>query len=151
MSIDFKKYTITLPSGTYILAASLHTSGYRFKIGDVIRYRGPSQGAILAPGDDVEIVRLGADPSYYIVKLAGSFTTHTWMVKDTDLEPTYSLPYQYSISDYDAVDSSASSSYDDIKIKRKENGECEACGKKREMSIFGLSDCSCTPQLPARW
>lgn len=123
---------------------------YRFNVGDVIKYRGPSQGGILAPGDDVEVLRLGADPSYYIVKLAGSFTTHTWMVKDADLEPTYSLPYQYSIYDT-PVDSAATSSYDELIEKRKANGECTACGKKREMSMFGLSDCSCSPPPPARW
>lgn len=123
---------------------------YRFNIGTQVTYRGPSQGGHLGTGNLVEIVRLGSDPSYYIVKRANSIITDTWIVKDTDLEPTYSLPYQYYI--YDGVDNSASSSYtDDLKVKRKANGECESCGKKREMSMFGLSDCSCSPPPPARW
>lgn len=132
---------------------------YRFKVGDVIKYRGPSKGGILAPGDDVEIVRCGADPSYYIVKLAGSFTTHTWMVKDTDLEAPQKLPWSHTYSMFDdhvaysdtPVDSAPTSSYDELIEKRKANGECTACGKKREMSFHGLLDCSCSPPPPARW
>lgn len=156
MSGDFKKYTIKLPDGYYVVTTAVYGQGvpaasaYRFNIGTQVTYRGPSQSSHLGTGNLVEIVRLGSDPSYYIVKRANSIITDTWIVKDTDLEPTYSLPYQYSI--YDGVDNSASSSYtDDLKVKRKANGECESCGKKREMSMFGLSDCSCSPPLPARW
>lgn len=129
---------------------------YRFKIGQQVTYNGPSQGGMLTSGDEVEIVRLGSDTTYYIVKLVGTFTTQTWIVKDSDLGNTnsYQLPIGLDYADalsYTGIDSDASVGYDDLIEKRKANGECTACGKKRPMSMFGLEDCSCTPQPQARW
>lgn len=165
MSGDFKKYTIKLPDGYYVVTTAVYGQGvpaasaYRFNIGTQVTYRGPSQSGHLGTGNLVEIVRLGSDPSYYIVKRANSIITDTWIVKDTDLEDTRKLPWSHTYTMFDdhvaygdtPVDNSPNTSYDDLIEKRKANGECTACGKRLEMSFHGLLDCLCTPQLPARW
>lgn len=156
-----------LPPGWAIDLAAMNTGqgipaapNYRFNIGDIVRYRGPSRGGVLAPGDEVEIVRQGSDPSYYIIKIFGSFTNNTWSAADDELEPsksrTYDPVYNYYVGDYPqlplGLDSSPVPDYlESTKKERKERGECVTCGKRLEMSFHGLLDCSCTPQLPARW
>jgi hypothetical protein len=121
---------------------------YRFKPGQQVTYNGPSTGG-LHPGIEVEICRQGSTSDYYIVKVVGTYTTATYMVKDVDLANTYN-PYAYD--GYMGLDEQLPFGYnEDVVKKRIEQGECAACGKKREMSMFGLLDCSCSPPLPARW
>ena len=162
MSGSFK-----LPPGWVVDLAAMQTGQgvlatlkYRFNVGDVARYKGPSRGGVLAPGDEVEIVRQGSDPSYYIIKLFGSFTNNTWSAADDELETIkgYDAAYKYYVGDYPAqlplgLDSSSVPDYlENIKKERKERGECQNCGKKREMSIHGLLPCSsCEQPLPVRW
>ena len=121
---------------------------YRFKPGQQVIYNGTTTSG-LYPGIEVEVVRQGSTNDYYIVKVVGTYTTATYMVKDAELGNQYN-PYAYD--GYMGLDEQLPFGYnEDVVKKRIEQGECAACGKKREMSIHGLLDCSCSPPSQARW
>lgn len=132
---------------------------YAFNVGDTATYHGPPLGGILAPADVVEIVRQAGDPSYYVVKIFGSFAAYTFMVQANYLKSHVHGNVSQYTGDYDisGLDSQlplgySNSTSEETKQKRKEAGECETCGRKRDVSIHGLLPCSsCEQPLPARW
>lgn len=120
----------------------------RFKAGDVVYYTGPTVGT-LNPHTLVEVVGPAIGTDVWSVRVTGYYNTTTYTVKESYLSA--GDPY---VGDYYPVDNYLPYGHndtDELRKKRKENGECEKCGKKREVSVFGLLDCSCSPSLPQRW
>lgn len=101
---------------------------------------------LLAPGDAVEVIE-DLNPGYRI-KLSSPWHGAIFTCADADL-------YQFELPGFDALDTTNSSSYDvssSEKLARKAGGRCETCGKKLEMSVWGLLPCSrCQPPAPAKW
>lgn len=102
---------------------------------------------LLAPGDAVEVIE-DLNPGYRI-KLSSPWHGAIFTCADADL-------YQFELPGFDALDGTTISSYDTLSSKTKDErragGQCEQCGRKLEMSVFGLLPCPrCKPEPQAKW